>query len=83
MSADLVVRGDAFDVAVEDGLVAAVGPELPGGREEIDARGHLLLPGAVNGHVHLDDPGRAEWEGWDTGTRALAAGGSRRPPTCR
>ena len=29
----------------------------------------------VDGHVHLDDPGRADWEGWDTGTAALAAGG--------
>ena len=45
VSADLVVRGDACDVAVEDGLVAAVGPELPGGREEIDARGHLRAAG--------------------------------------
>jgi allantoinase len=75
VSADLVVRGDAWDVAVEDGVVAAVGPELPGGREEVDARGLLVLPGMVDGHVHLDDPGRADWEGWDTGTAALAAGG--------
>ncbi len=75
MSADLVVRGEAWDVAVEDGVIAAVGPELPGGREEIDARGLLVLPGMVDGHVHLDDPGRADWEGWDTGTAALAAGG--------
>ena len=59
----MVVRGDVWDVAVEDGVVAAVGPELPGGREEIDARGLLVLPGMVDGHVHLDDPGRADWEG--------------------
>jgi allantoinase len=75
VSADLVVRGDAWDVAVEDGLIAAVGPELPGAREEIDARGLLVLPGMVDGHVHVNDPGRADWEGWDTGTAALAAGG--------
>jgi len=75
VSADLVVRGDAWDVAVEDGAVAAVGPELPGGRREVDARGLLVLPGMVDGHVHLNDPGRADWEGWDTGTAALAAGG--------
>ena len=76
MSADLgVVRGDAWDVAVEDGVIAAVGPELPGGRGEVNARGLLVLPGMVNGHVHIDDPGRADWEGWDTGTAALAAGG--------
>jgi len=76
VSADLVIRGDAFDVAVADGVIAAVGPELPGGGEEIDARGVLLLPGAVDAHVHFNEPGRTEWEGWATGTRALAAGGT-------
>ena len=75
MSHDLVVRGDAWDVAVADGLIAEVGPGLAGGREEIDARGLLVLPGAVDAHVHLNDPGRADWEGFATGTRALAAGG--------
>jgi allantoinase len=73
---DLVVRGDAWDVAVVDGVVAEVGPGLDGGRREIDARGHLVIPGAVDAHVHLNDPGRAHWEGFDTGTRALAAGGA-------
>lgn len=75
MSHDLVIRGDTWDVAVRDGVVAEVGPELAGGRAEIDARGHLVMPGAVDPHVHLDDPGRADWEGFDTGTAALAAGG--------
>lgn len=75
MSHDLVVRGDVADVAVEDGSIVAVGPGLGPGRAEIDARGHLVLPGAVDAHVHLDDPGRADWEGFPTGTRALAAGG--------
>jgi allantoinase len=35
-----------------------------------------VLPGAVDAHVHLNDPGRADWEGFATGTRALAAGGT-------
>ncbi|KKA27010.1 hypothetical protein TD95_000539 [Thielaviopsis punctulata] len=35
----------------------------------------LLLPGLVDAHVHLNDPGRAEWEGFYTGTRAAASGG--------
>jgi allantoinase len=34
-----------------------------------------ILPGLVDSHVHINDPGRAEWEGFDTGTRAAAAGG--------
>ncbi|SEE27284.1 allantoinase AllB [Jiangella alba] len=35
----------------------------------------VLLPGLVDTHVHVNDPGRAEWEGFDTATRAAAAGG--------
>lgn len=74
---DLIVRGSDQDIGVSDGRIAALGPQLAGGgREEIDARGLLVLPGVVDAHVHLNDPGRAEWEGFATGTRALAAGGS-------
>lgn len=75
MSFDLVIRGDAGDVAVADGVIAAVGRELDGGREEIDARGLAVLPGVVDAHVHFNEPGRTDWEGWASGTRALAAGG--------
>ena len=35
----------------------------------------VLLPGLVDTHVHVNDPGRAEWEGFETATRAAAAGG--------
>src|SRR5690348_8304704 len=88
---DLIVRGADGDVGVEDGRIAALGPELAGpARRELDARGLLVLPGAVDVHVHLNDPGRADWEGFATGTAALAAGGTTtfvdmplnsRPPT--
>ncbi|MFN8224583.1 MAG: allantoinase AllB [Gaiellales bacterium] len=79
--ADLVVRGgivagETIDIAVADGVVAARGPDLPGGRKELDASGLIVLPGSVDAHVHLNDPGRAGWEGIPTGTRALAAGGT-------
>jgi predicted amidohydrolase len=74
---DLLIRDDARDVAVADGRIVAVGPELAGpAAEEIDARGLLVLPGVVDAHVHLNDPGRADWEGFATGTAALAAGGT-------
>jgi allantoinase len=86
MTYDLLVRGARVvaadgdgpaDVAVLDGMIAAVGPDLEGAaREELDATGLLLLPGAVDAHVHLNDPGRADWEGFATGTAALAAGGT-------
>ncbi|KAK2809011.1 hypothetical protein FQN50_004285 [Emmonsiellopsis sp. PD_5] len=36
---------------------------------------HILLPGLVDAHVHLNEPGRTEWEGFETGTRAAAFGG--------
>ncbi len=72
---DLVVRGDAIDVAIEDGKIVAIGPELPGAAEEIDARGLHVLPGLIDVHLHFNEPGRTEWEGAATGSRALAAGG--------
>ena len=86
MSFDLVIRGgrmvaggepSALDVGVVDGRIVALEPELAGdGAEVIDATGLLVLPGAVDAHVHLNDPGRAGWEGFATGTAALAAGGT-------
>ncbi len=44
-------------------------------REEIDASGLLVLPGVVDAHVHFNEPGRTEWEGWETGSRGAVAGG--------
>ena len=42
----------------------------------IDLQGKVLLPGVVYGHVHLNEPGRAHWEGYRTGSMAAAAGGT-------
>jgi allantoinase len=82
---DLLVRGGrlgwlpgapAGDVAVGDGVIAATGVELAGGaRETVDATGLHVLPGGVDPHVHLNEPGRTDWEGIATGTAALAVGG--------
>ncbi len=86
MSFDVLVRGATvvgagsqrrLDIGVADGLIAALGPELAGpATDEIDAAGLHLLPGVVDAHVHFNEPGRADWEGFETGTRALAAGGA-------
>jgi allantoinase len=73
--ADLAIRGDEFDIGVEDGLISAVGRELPGAKTEIDARGLAILPGLIDVHLHFNEPGRTEWEGAATGSRALASGG--------
>src|SRR6476661_3592328 len=64
------------DVAIADQQIAAIGPALDGtSQAEIDATGLHIFPGGVDAHVHFNEPGRAEWEGFATGTRALAAGG--------
>jgi allantoinase len=81
---DLIIRGGIVvlpggsttaDVAIEDGRIAAIGPELTGVSHEIDARGVFVLPGLIDVHVHFNEPGRTHWEGAATGSRALAAGG--------
>src|SRR4051795_3073980 len=84
---DLIVRGGTVvapdgvrraDVGVADGKIAAVGPELDGGGapDEVDASGLHVLPGAVDAHVHFNDPGRTDYEGFGTAPRAAAAGGT-------
>ena len=78
MSFDAIIRSRSADLAIADGVIAA--REEPGAlgddaREVIDARGLDILPGLIDAHVHFNDPGRAAWEGWGSGTRALAAGG--------
>jgi allantoinase len=65
------------DIAIADGVVAAVGEGLEAGAAEVvEAAGLVALAGVVDIHVHLNDPGRTAWEGFATGTRALAAGGT-------
>ncbi len=59
-------------VTVEDGRITGVGP-LDGDPTIPD--GLVLLPGLVDSHVHVNEPGRTHWEGFTTATRAAAAGG--------
>ena len=98
---DLILRGGTVvthegesvsDIGIADGRIVAVG-NIPGGkaREEIKADGLHIFPGLIDSHVHFNEPGRADWEGIETGSRALAAGGgtmffdmplNAHPPTC-
>ncbi len=86
MTADLALTGTvllgdglrAATVVVTDGRIADV---LPAGAT-VDARDRIvladdevLLPGLVDSHVHVNEPGRTEWEGFASATRAAAAGG--------
>ena len=100
---DLVIRGRRIItragevprcVAVRDGVVVAIEPleaELAGVQTIDLADDEVLLPGLVDTHVHVNEPGRTEWEGFATATRAAAAGGvttlldmplNSLPPTC-
>ncbi|MGA5203639.1 allantoinase AllB [Streptomyces variegatus] len=68
----------AASVAVTDGRITAVLPHdapVPESARLEDLGDHVLLPGLVDTHVHVNDPGRTEWEGFWTATRAAAAGG--------
>ncbi|WP_270887171.1 allantoinase AllB [Pedococcus sp. 5OH_020] len=65
-------------VVVRDGRVAAVGPydAVPEGSHVVElADDEVLLPGLVDTHVHVNEPGRTDWEGFASATRAAAAGG--------
>ena len=65
-------------VAVRDGRIAALAAfsDAPGAARVEELPGQqVLLPGVVDTHVHVNEPGRTEWEGFATATRAAAEGG--------
>jgi allantoinase len=67
----------AAAVHIRDGAITAVRgyDDLPSGANVYDARGSVVMPGLVDTHVHINEPGRTDWEGFETATRAAAAGG--------
>jgi allantoinase len=64
-------------IHVEAGRVARVADlaDVPPGAPLVDAGDLVIMPGIVDSHVHINEPGRTEWEGFATATRAAAAGG--------
>ncbi len=70
-------EGDAVDVLIEDGQISEIGSGLPvnGDLTVIDATGQVLLPGFVDLHTHLREPGREDTETIETGSAAAALGG--------
>src|SRR5260370_18983737 len=68
-------------VLVEDGRILDVVPlnQLPSQVSVKDFGEAAILPGLVDSHLHINEPGRTEWEGFLTATRSAAAGGYTRP----
>lgn len=85
---DLVIRarrlvsGDGerpASVLVKDGVLVAIEPleaVVDAAKEIVLADDEVLMPGVVDTHVHVNEPGRTQWEGFETATRAAAAGGT-------
>ncbi len=69
--------GFQADVACHEGCIVFVGDPrfAPRARETLDAKGRFVIPGAIDVHTHIREPGMTQKEDWSTGTRAAAAGG--------
>jgi allantoinase len=81
---DTIVRGGTLvrpdgrvkaDIRVSEGRIVEIAPDLKRAAHEIDATGLHVFPGLIDAHLHFNEPGRTEWEGAQTGSYALAAGG--------
>jgi allantoinase len=86
MTMDLVLRSRrailpdgerSAAVAIRDGVIHAIAPydALLSASQDLDFGDLTLLPGLVDTHVHVNEPGRTEWEGFASATRAAALGG--------
>lgn len=83
---DLIVKGGdvvfhdgvhTCDIGISDGKIVCIAEQIiDRGVETIDATNQYVMPGMVDTHVHISEPGRTEWEGFETGSKALAAGGT-------
>jgi len=81
---DLIVAGGTIvassgrrrgDIGIKDGRIVSIGDQVSAAADVIDATGLLVLPGGVDTHVHLMDPGSTDREDFPSGTRAAAAAG--------
>jgi allantoinase len=82
---DLLVRGATVvtpegaalaDIAASGGRIARIGPDLGSSASEVvEAQGLHVIAGIIDSHVHFNEPGRSDWEGLESGSCAVAAGG--------
>ena len=88
MPLDLVIRSGTVvlpdgpatvDIGVRGGVIAAIGRDLPAGESEVDASGHIVLPGGIDSHCHMDQQpweGRSSADDFRTGTLSAMCGGT-------
>jgi allantoinase len=84
-SLDLIIRDGLVvtetaatraDVGIAEEKIVAIAPRIDDtAQQTIDAAGLHIFPGVIDAHVHFNEPGRGDWEGIETGSRAVAAGG--------
>lgn len=84
---DLIVRGHrvvtpegeiSASIHIRDGRIVRLAPFAAVGSDDVlilEAGKNVVMPGIVDTHVHINEPGRTDWEGFETATRAAAAGG--------
>ncbi|UOQ49916.1 allantoinase [Gracilibacillus caseinilyticus] len=64
------------DIAIKDGKFVCIADSISGTAAQIeDLQENYVFPGAIDVHVHLNEPGRTDWEGFTSGSKMLAAGG--------
>jgi len=64
-------------IGILEGQIAAIGSKVKGkAKETVTIKDGLILPGFIDAHVHFNEPGRTDWEGFETGSTAIAAGGA-------
>ena len=62
-------------IHIDNGKIALIDADTAGDEHVVDFGDLVIMPGLVDTHVHVNEPGRTDWEGFDTATRAAAAGG--------
>ena len=85
MNYDFIVKGGTVvephqvtisDIAVKNGKIDRIEKDIHSeGESIIEGKGKIILPGVIDTHVHLNEPGNVEWEGIESGSKMLAAGG--------
>ena len=71
------LQATVCDIAVKNGKIVQIASEIIcDGVPIVKLEGKIVLPGAIDAHVHFNEPGNVEWEGIETGSRMLAAGGT-------